>query len=446
VQRDVKKPPPDGAEQAAALLKGVDPWAASEKQRQGVVENAAVVGLDPKQAASIKNAAAKLAAYIPTIRKAVQQLDPALDSLQQAAKLAAQAKTSYQSSDPISKMEAVPFVTQGRELVVKAGKQVQQITGGIDTAIVQQNLTVIASAMTHPSSMTVVIKNLNTTMTEARKVQDAAKSKADSAQRIEILLRSFLALNDPGMKGAPSAAEINSVKGMLAGGLGDEFVAVLGTAVDYELLSEFANTLGHQIEAREMMTKATGKPAPAIPGQGDAYEFFTALAKKDNDEVFAAYESFANAFFYHRQIASVGELSLTANDLFAPKASITGKRGMVCTGYATVGAEMLSRAGATVNGFSVGIHASDDMVRNDQLEESGHAVAQLSRKGKSVCVSNERILPTKNALVGSGAIQWGNPKNPLFVGVGATMAAAVKDMMKKVQKRKDQLAAPAGRK
>jgi hypothetical protein len=73
-------------------------------------------------------------------------------------------------------------------------------------------------------------------------------------------------------------------------------------------------------------------------------------------------------------------------------------------------------------------------------------VAQLSRKGKSVCVSNERILPTKNALVGSGAIQWGNPKNPLFVGVGATMAAAVKDMMKKVQKRKDQLAAPAGRK
>ena len=85
IQRQVKKPPPDGAQQAAALLKGVDPWAATEKKRQGVVDNAAVVGLDPKQAASIKNASAKLAAYIPAVKKAAQQLDPPLVSLKQAS-------------------------------------------------------------------------------------------------------------------------------------------------------------------------------------------------------------------------------------------------------------------------------------------------------------------------------------------------------------------------
>ena len=107
--------------------------------------------------------------------------------------------------------------------------------------------------------------------------------------------------------------------------------------------------------------------------------------------MFAAYQSFASAFFVHRGIASVADLHLKVPDLFGAKASITGRRGLVCTGFATMGAEVLARAGATLDGFSVGIHASDDMVRNDKLEEQGHAIARMTRGGTAFCVSNQLI-------------------------------------------------------
>ena len=141
----------------------------------------------------------------------------------------------------------------------------------------------------------------------------------------------------------------------------------------------------------------------------------------------------------HRGIASVADLKLKVPDLFGAKASITGRRGLVCTGFATVGAEVLARAGATLDGFSVGIHASDEMVRNDKLEEQGHAIARMTR-GAPFCVSNQMIENTKNALVGKGAIQWGNQANPLFVGDGKTMDDAVDRMLEKVAARKEALA------
>ena len=81
-----------------------------------------------------------------------------------------------------------------------------------------------------------------------------------------------------------------------------------------------------------------------------------------------------------------------------------------------MGAEALGRAGATLDAFKVGIHASDDMVRDDKLEEQGHAIAQMTRGGTAFCVSNDRILPTQDALEGKGAISWGNPEQPAVRG------------------------------
>ena len=184
------------------------------------------------------------------------------------------------------------------------------------------------------------------------------------------------------------------------------------------------------------MAAATGRAAPVIPSRTDAQTYFAAVAGKGNAEVFAAYQSFASAFFVHRGIASVADLHLKVPDLFGAKASITGRRGLVCTGFATMGAEALGRAGATLDGFSVGIHASDDMVLADKLEEQGHAIARMTRGGAPFCVSNQFIEKTKNALVGKGAIQWGNQANPLFVGDAGTMDAAVDKMLEKVAARK----------
>jgi hypothetical protein len=191
---------------------------------------------------------------------------------------------------------------------------------------------------------------------------------------------------------------------------------VFGNSVDYQFFVEFAGSWGEQIDARKQMTTATGRPAPTTPNRSDAQAYFAALRTKGNAEVFAAYESFASAFFVHRGIASVADQHRTVADLFIAKASITGRRGLVCTGFATMGAEALGRAGANLDAFKVGIHASDDMVRNDELEEQGHAIAQMTRGGTPFCVSNERILLTHDALEGKGAISWRNPQNRLFVG------------------------------
>jgi hypothetical protein len=45
-------------------------------------------------------------------------------------------------------------------------------------------------------------------------------------------------------------------------------------------------------------------------------------------------------------------------------------------------------------------------------------------------------VQVKNALVGPDAIKWGNQSNPLFVGDGRTMDAAVDKMMEKIAARK----------
>ena len=76
------------------------------------------------------------------------------------------------------------------------------------------------------------------------------------------------------------------------------------------------------------------------------------------------------------------------------------------------------------------------MVRDDRLEEQGHAIARMTRGGKAFSVSNQVIVQVKNALVGPDAIQWGNQSNPLFVGDGRTMDSAVDKMMEKIAARK----------
>jgi hypothetical protein len=438
VQRQPKAQP-NPVDQAGRALRDFEAWADDEKKRQNVVDKAAVGGLDPKQASSVTAAATKIAGYIPTMQAAAAKADPSVASLQTAVTLAKKAKPLVQSGDQADRMEGDHFRNQSREAVTQAISLVTKIDTGIDVKGLVKNLKAIETALQNNGSLADVIKYLNTAISELQKVRTEAVKRAEAAQRIDVLLRAFLTLNNPAFKAAPTAKEIADIKSLLAGGLGEEFAAVFDSAVDYDFFVDFANTWGQQIEARERMAKATGRAAPVIPSQVDAQTYFAAVAKKGNAEVFDAYQSFASAFFVHRGIASVADLRLKVPDLFGAKASITGRRGLVCTGFATMGAEVLVRAGATLDGFSVGIHASDDMVLHDQLEEQGHAIARMTRGGQAFSVSNQTIELTKNALVGKGAIVWGNQSNPLFVGDGAPMDAAVDKMMAKVAARKQVL-------
>ena len=438
VQRQPKAQP-NPIDQAGRALRDFEAWADDEKKRQNVVDTAAVVGLDPKQATSVAAAAAKIAGYIPTIKSAAAKADPSLASLQSALTYAKKAASLNQSRDQIDRLEADHARNQSKDAVTAAIGLVAKIDAGIDVKVLVKNLKAIEAAVGGGGSLSDVVKALTTVISELQKVRAEADKRATSAQRIDVVLRAFLALNNPAFKAPPTAKEIADIKSLLAGGLGEEFADVFGTSADYDFFVEFANAWGQQIEARENMAKATGKPAPVIPSQTDAETYFAAVAKKGNDEVFAAYQTFASAFFVHRGIASVADLRLKVPDLFGAKASITGRRGLVCTGFATMGADVLSRTGAALDGFSVGIHASDDMVRNDQLEEQGHAIARMTRNGLAFSVSNQLIVKTKNALVGKDAIAWGNQSNPLFVGDGPTMDRAVDKMLEKVAARKQVL-------
>lgn len=432
-----KSPPPDPTVLAGQQLRGVEAWAEAEKKRQNVRDTAAVVGLDPRQAASVRDAASRLAKHAPTIRASASNIDPSIAALSSAMSLANKARSLTSGRhDQLDALEAKHIRNESGDAVAKAIGVVAKLAPTVDVTVLTANLQAIQKALTGGGALPDAIKALSSSISELQKVKDDTLKRADSAVKLDIVLRGFLAVNDPTYAGAPTAAEIAVVRSGLSGGIGDEIGDVFGSSVDYMFFVDFANAWGQQLDARASITKATGAQAPAIPDRGDAQRYFGALTKKGNSEVFGAYTEFASAFFVHRGLAGEGDLRRTVDDLFQAKGSITGRRGLVCTGYATMGAEALARAGANLSGFSVGVHVDDDMVLNGRFDEQGHAIARMTRGGTALSVSNDVIVPTANALVGKGAIQWGDTTKLLIVGDGKTMDAAVDDLLAKIAARR----------
>src|SRR6478609_3311338 len=93
VQRKKPKAPPEPTVLAGKQLQGMEAWAETEVKRQRVTDAAAVVGLDPKQAASVRDAAGKLTTYAPTIRAAAGKVDPSITALKSAVGLAGKARS-----------------------------------------------------------------------------------------------------------------------------------------------------------------------------------------------------------------------------------------------------------------------------------------------------------------------------------------------------------------
>ena len=140
------KSQPNPVDQAGQALRDFEAWADDEKKRQNVVDKAAVVGLDPKQAASVQAAAAKIAAFIPTMQGAAAKADPSIASLKTAVALATKAKPLVQSGDRADQLEGDHFRNQSREAVTKAIGLVAKIDTGIDVKGLTKNLKAIESA------------------------------------------------------------------------------------------------------------------------------------------------------------------------------------------------------------------------------------------------------------------------------------------------------------
>ena len=191
VQRQPKSQPNPG-DQAGKALRDFEAWADDEKKRQNVVDEAAVVGLDPKQAASVQAAAATLAGYIPTLRAAAARADPALASLRTAVDHAARARSLTQSRDDADRRLAGPERNQSRDALVRAIGQVSQIGAGIDAKGLIKDLRAIETHLTNDGSLADVIKYLNKTIDSLGKVRTEADVRVVAAQRIDVLLRAFL--------------------------------------------------------------------------------------------------------------------------------------------------------------------------------------------------------------------------------------------------------------
>ena len=183
--------------------------------------------------------------------------------------------------------------------------------------------------------------------------------------------------------------------------------------------------------------QAAGAPAKSpVPDQADADAFFKSLSSRPNDEVFAAYEAYASAYFYHRGVANVHDLDVTEAEVFAQRPSITGTRGLVCTGFAVMGARLLTLAGGKLDAFIVGLRASDETLRSPGVLDDGHALARITRNGSTRFVSNQLIVATENAGIGPTAVAWTRPESRLFRGSGLTLKAAVQNAIAGIVQRR----------
>jgi len=182
VQRQPKSQP-NPVEQAGRALRDFEAWADDEKKRQNVVDKAAVVGLDPKQAASVTAAASKIASLIPALQSAAAKADPSVASLQNAVTLAKKAKPLVQSGDQADRMEGEHFRNQSRDAVTQAISQVAKIDTGIDVKGLVKNLKAIETALQNNGSLSDIIKYLNTFVSELQKVRTEVEGRVCPADR-----------------------------------------------------------------------------------------------------------------------------------------------------------------------------------------------------------------------------------------------------------------------
>ncbi len=275
--------------------------------------------------------------------------------------------------------------------------------------------------------------------TKIRELQEQYKKYPQAIARIAFVVQYFVAINSPGFKDLPSADEAKKFKGTLAGGLSSDFALVFGGGgvhSPFEVFISYADILEKQLSVLNQMS-AVGKPSKTpIPAQGEVEAYFKSLAKKSNKEVREAYEQYAGAYFYHRIVTTIEDMAVKdVSDLFKRDLSIAGTRPLVCSGYAILGAQLLTLAGGKVTRFISAVRATNEHIRNDTID-SGHAVAEISRGGKKLFVSSDSIFDTEKEAFN---VAWGNPAAPKHEASGPTNNASLEALKQKLAKKMEQL-------
>ena len=173
-----------------------------------------MVGLDPKQASSVHAAAVAIAGHVAAMRSAAGKVDPSLATLRTAVTHADKARRLMLSRDSADHRSAGPERKQSKDAVQRAIGQVGKVPG-VDTAGLVKDLTAIGTHLDNDGSLADVVKFLNRVIDALGKVRTSAETRAAAGQAIDVLLRAFLAVNNPAFKAAPTAAEIATVRSQL---------------------------------------------------------------------------------------------------------------------------------------------------------------------------------------------------------------------------------------
>jgi hypothetical protein len=421
---------------AADDLREVGKWVSDQASEQGARSESAVVGLDPKQRKRVE-------AVIATVQAAGAQADPSvLDPVR--AKLDVVSKELKDIRTVDDQHLALIRASDAAEASLGALAKASAAVDGYELSKEIDKLIVLIDRMKPQGDLEFDRRALNDEVNgiknKIRTIKEEAAKFPAAVETVLFVLRSFLLANTPGAK-PPSAADIKKFSAAKTDQAELAFRLVFMGNEGLDFFTLYADRLMRQIRVHEKMQEAKKPATRFIPTQGDVEAFFTSLRSKPNDEVKEAYEAYAAAYFYHRGVVTVGDMRVTdVSQLYARKTSITGTRPLVCSGYAQLGAHLLTQAGGSVVTFVNGVRATPQQLANDSLSV-GHSIAHVTRRGQNLFVSNDSIDAT--LAEGLSLLDTGDPNSRLFQARGRTQNESVDALIRVLQRNTP--AAPAGR-
>ena len=425
---------------ANTTLRALGAWVATEQKKHDRPEITAVEDMDPKLRDSAGQAAKDLQVIGPTFETkgldaVVAKLDEAVTNAKGAKKYIGHEEQEFQMQMRLQLIHATESVDEAVAALEKQNDSIdgydlwQEIEGA--RALIEG-----AKGSTDPGdAIDEFAKKIKAIHDEIRALQEKYKRFPAAIARIAFVVQYFVAINTPGFAGLPSADEAKKFKGTLTGSLSDDFTLVFGGQgpnSPFTVFTAYANVLDKQLSVLDKMS-AAGTPAKTpIPAQDEVEAYFKKLAKKPNDEVRKAYEDYAQGFFYHRIVTNMEDMAATdVSDLYKHKLSIAGTRALVCSGYAILGADLFKLAGGTVTQFISAVRATDAQIRSNSIDE-GHALAQISREGKTFFVSNQYTFDKEKEAMD---VAWAHPDAPMTKATGNTNNAALEALKEKLKKK-----------
>jgi Domain of unknown function (DUF4157) len=428
-------------EKAGTLLREVGQWVATEQKKQQRPEITGVVGLDPKQLENAKQAAAKLKGKDKLYD--AKGLNDVGTKLQEAVTTARGVRGLLTEQQAAENQMAPSRAADKLDEAVAALEKARDSVDGYDLWVAIEG----ARETLKSGDINRFAKEIGAVRQKMLDVQNAYARYPGAVARIQFVTQYFVAVNSPGFAGLPSADEIKKFRGTLAGSLGEDFTLVLGGGgvnSPFTFFIAYADILDKQLAMLDKMS-AAGKAAKSpIPTQGEVEKFFETLKTKPNNEVRKAYEQYAQAYFYHRVVANIQDMSQKGvADLYKRDLSIAGTRPLVCSGYAILGADLIGNAGAKVVRFTTAVRATNDDLVNDAIDE-GHAIVLLSRKGQQFFVSNDITVDKEQDAIGPDAVAWTKSTAPLHKATGSTNPEALANLKESLRKKIDALKAQKG--